>query len=132
MKQNKKTFYFSNSSTLRPNSHNKNNNKEKNSNMLKDKDNIKTVEETVIDKNSSHENECKIHVMPPTITDEDINALFNGIINVMRKKIELESRSQIININANFEKVSRELKAKQAECIRLKNEILYLKSLIKE
>jgi len=58
--------------------------------------------------------------------------LMNGIINVMRKKIELESRSQIININANFEKVSRELKAKQAECIRLKNEILYLKSLIKE
>ena len=70
----------------------------------------------------------KIHVMPPTITDDDITALFNGIVNVVKKKIELETRAEVININVNYEKVLRELKEKQAECNRLKNEIIFLKS----
>lgn len=71
---------------------------------------------------------CNIHVMPPTITDDDITALFNGILNVMRKKIELETRAEIINMNVNIEKIMKQLNEKNAECIRLKNEILYLKS----
>ena len=71
---------------------------------------------------------CNIHVMPPTITDDDITVLFNGILNVMRKKIELETRAEIINMNVNIEKIMKQLNEKKAECIRLKNEILYLKS----
>lgn len=70
----------------------------------------------------------KIHVMPPQITDEDISALFNGIVNVVKKKFELEKNAETINLNFNLEKVLRELKEKNAEIARLKNEIIYLKS----
>lgn len=66
--------------------------------------------------------------MPPQISDEDINALFSGLVSIVRRKIELESRAEIININLNYDKLARALKAKQAECVRLKNEILNLKS----
>ncbi len=81
-------------------------------------------------KNIESENkiETKIHVMPPSITDDDISALFNGILNVVKKKIELESKAEIININANYTKLLKEYKEKQAECNRLKNEIIFLKS----
>ena len=74
-----------------------------------------------------HEN-FKIHVMPPSITDEDISALFNGIINVVKKKFELEKNAETINLNLNLERLLKELKEKNAEIIRLKNEIIYLKS----
>ena len=73
----------------------------------------------------------KIHVMPPQITDDDITALFNGIINVVKKKIELEKNAEIINMNLHQEKLIKELKEKRAEIIRLKNEIIYLKSQLK-
>jgi len=74
----------------------------------------------------------KIHVMPPSITDEDITALFNGIVNVVKKKFELEKNAETINLNINYEKVVRELNEKSAEIIRLKNEIIYLKSQLKQ
>ena len=80
---------------------------------------------------NNNESNLKIHVMPPQISDDDITALFNGIINVVKKKIELETKAEIININANYSNLLKELKAKQAECNRLKNEILYLKSQLK-
>lgn len=84
-------------------------------------------------KNIESENkiETKIHVMPPSITDEDISALFNGILNVVKKKIELENKAEIININANYTKLLKDYKEKQAECNRLKNEIIFLKSQLK-
>lgn len=75
-----------------------------------------------------NEKQCKMHIMPPTITDQDISALFNGILLVVKKKIELETRAEVITANMTNEKLMRELKAKQAECNRLKNEILHLKS----
>lgn len=75
-------------------------------------------------------NNFKIHVMPPSITDEDISALFNGIVNVVKKKFELEKNAETINLNLNLERLLKELKEKNAEIIRLKNEILYLKSQI--
>lgn len=75
---------------------------------------------------------CNVHVMPPQISDDDINALFSGIINIMRRKIELETKAEIINATSNFEKVLAELKAKQAECNRLKNEIIHLKTLLSD
>lgn len=74
----------------------------------------------------------KIHVMPPAITDADITALFNGIINVVKKKIELEKNAEIINMNLHQEKLIKELQEKRAEIARLKNEIIYLKSQIKD
>lgn len=70
----------------------------------------------------------KIHVMPPQITDDDINALFNGIINVVKKKFELEKNAETLNLSLSHERLSKELKEKNAEINRLKNEILYLKS----
>ena len=73
----------------------------------------------------------KIHVMPPSISDEDITALFNGIVNVVKKKIELEKNAEIINMNISFSKLARELKEKKAEIVRLKNEIIFLKSQLK-
>ena len=83
-------------------------------------------------KNNEHQTpNYKIHVMPPSITDADITALFNGIINVVKKKIELEKNAEIINMNLHQEKLVKELKEKRAEIARLKNEIIYLKSQIK-
>ena len=69
-----------------------------------------------------------LHVMPPNITDDDITALFNGIINVVKKKFELEKNAETINFNLNMEKMVKELKEKQAEIIRLKNEIIFLQT----
>jgi len=86
------------------------------------KDN-KTVEE---------QSNYKIHVMPPSITDEDISALFNGIVNVVKRKYELEKNAETINLNINLDRLMKELKEKKAEIIRLKNEIIYLKSQIKQ
>lgn len=74
---------------------------------------------------------CNIHVMPPTITDDDIVALFNGIMSVMRRKIELDARAEIINTNLTNERLLKSLKEKTAECNRLKNEIIFLKSQLK-
>lgn len=74
------------------------------------------------------ENDCKVHIMPSLISDEDVNALFNGLVNIVKKKIEIETQAQIIDINMNMQKLVKELKSKQAECNRLKNEIIYLKS----
>ena len=82
--------------------------------------------ENTENKNSNY----KIHVMPPAISDSDITALFNGIINVVKKKFELEKNAEIINLNLNHERLVKELKEKQAEIARLKNEIIYLKSKI--
>ena len=70
----------------------------------------------------------KIHVMPTPISDEDISALFNGIVNVVKKKYELEKNAETINLNLNLEKLVKDLHEKQAEINRLKNEILFLRS----
>ena len=53
-----------------------------------------------MEKNKSTKNTqpYKIHVMPPCITDEDITALFNGIISVVKKKIELEKNAENFQI----------------------------------
>lgn len=74
------------------------------------------------------ENNFTIKVFPSGISDEDITSLFLGLVRVVKKKFELDSRAQIINLNLNNEKLAKELKAKIAECNRLKNEIIYLKS----
>lgn len=84
----------------------------------------------MIDKKDSQQN-FKLHVMPPAITDEDITALFNGIINVVKKKVELERNSKIIEMNLTQERLLKELKEKRAEIIRLKNEIIHLKAELK-
>lgn len=71
---------------------------------------------------------CKVHVMPSQITDNDISALFNGLLNVVKKKFELDFEAQFINCNINIDNLKRELKNKINECNRLKNEIINLKS----
>ena len=78
--------------------------------------------------NINENNNYKIHVMQPSITDEDITALFNGIVNVVKKKYALEKNAETINLNFNIKKLMKELKEKQAEIARLKNEIIFLKS----
>ena len=72
--------------------------------------------------------DCNIYVMPPAITDEDTTALFNGIMEVVKHKLELDAKAEIINLNLTQERLISELKAKSAECNRLKNAIIYLKS----
>lgn len=78
-----------------------------------------------------NQNECQIHVMPTPISDEDLSALFKGLVNVVKKKFELDTKSHFIAINNNMNKLSKALEEKTAECNRLKNEIIYLKSKIK-
>ena len=80
-------------------------------------------------KNDNEEKDsCQIHVMPPQITDSDITALFNGLLNIVKKKIELDGKSQLLNISTDMQNLAHQLKAKQAECNRLKNEIIKLKA----
>ncbi len=86
---------------------------------------------TKLTKQSKSEN-CKVHVMPPKITDQDISILLNGVIGVVRKKFELDTQAEFINLNANMNKLNKQLKEKIAECNRLKNEILFLKTKLKE
>ena len=76
----------------------------------------------------SNKSNCNLIVMPPQISDGDITALFKGLIGVVRKKIELETRYEIINMNISNQKLLKELKEKQSECNRLKNELLYYKN----
>ena len=78
--------------------------------------------------NQNENQNFKIHVMPPAITDEDITALFKGIVNVVKKKFELEKNAETINLNLNVERLVKELHEKQAEINRLKNEIIHLKT----
>ena len=71
---------------------------------------------------------CTIHTMPSNITDADITALFNGIINVVKKKFELDTHNEMLYMANSIERLNKELKSKNAECVRLKNEIISLKS----
>ena len=86
----------------------------------------------IINMKEKEKQNCQIHVMPPAITDADINALFNGILNVVKKKIELETKAEFLNMNSNIEKLVAELKQKTAECNRMKNEIIFLKNELDE
>ena len=113
MCKDKKTCYYTNTNKTKKDSHNKKAINAKNKSMKNIKENKPG---------------CTMHVMPPQITDQDINALFNGIINIVRKKIELETKAEILNCNITLEKALKKLKEKEAECIRLKNEIIYLKN----
>ncbi|MBR1988494.1 MAG: hypothetical protein IKA36_05610 [Clostridia bacterium] len=76
----------------------------------------------------SKNNECTIHVIPQTISDSDINALFLGLVDVVKKKIELDYKSQFLNLSSDYVRIEKLLKEKTAECNRLKNEIVFLKS----
>lgn len=80
----------------------------------------------------SNKTKCNIHVMPHSITDNDINALFGGLLDVVKKKFELDNKQQFYNLNYSNEKLKAELKNKISECNRLKNEIIYLKSILTE
>ncbi len=71
---------------------------------------------------------CTIHVLPQTISDNDINSLFLGLVDIVKKKIELDYKSQFITLGSNYSKIEKRLKEKTAECNRLKNELLFLKS----
>lgn len=71
---------------------------------------------------------CNIHVLPSKISDSDITALFNGLLNVVKKKFELDYEAYFVTYNINIENLKRELKNKVNECNRLKNEIINLKS----
>lgn len=82
----------------------------------------------MLDEKENNSKNFKLHIMPPQISDEDITALFNGIVNVVKKKFELEKNAETINLNFSIENLQRELKEKKAEINRLKNEIIYLKS----
>lgn len=91
--------------------------------------NFQGLGENKVMTNKPTENDnCNIHVMPSQITDDDITALFNGILNVVRKKFELDTDAKIINLNINQNALKKQLKEKEAECVRLKNEIIFLKS----
>ena len=115
MTESKKTFFTQWFYKTLQQSQNINNLDGKNSYMIKNS-------------NNSNNEQVKIHIMPPSITDEDISSLFKGIISVVKKKIELEKKAESINMNINHKMLMKELKEKQAEIVRLKNEIIFLKS----
>ncbi len=71
---------------------------------------------------------CRVSVMPPKIDDNDIVALFNGLLQIVKRKSELDVNAQIINLNNTIIKLKEELKASKKECVKLKNELLFLKA----
>ena len=91
-----------------------------------------SIKESSQDTNTIKNHSCNVLVMPPKISDDDITALFNGILKIVKRKFELENNCEIINLNSNLHKLKQQLKEKQAECNRLKNEIIYLKSKLLE
>ena len=82
----------------------------------------------VNNKNMKKDSKPNVFVMPPQISDADITALFNGIVSVVKKKVELEKKAEILTVNLNLEQTLKQLKEKQAECNRLKNEIVNLQA----
>lgn len=82
-------------------------------------------------KKNSQSTTCTYHVMPSTISDSDITALFNGLTSIIKHKVEVETKAEILNANLSLTKVLNELKEKTAECNRLKNEIIFLQNEIK-
>ncbi len=80
--------------------------------------------------NKASLNSCRVHVMPVSITDADITALFNGIVSVVKRKCELETKRELVSMSMHHDKLIALLKEKQCEINRLKNEILYLKNKI--
>lgn len=116
MCKNKKTFKHSQNNNMSILSQNKFNTKGKNKHM----------------KNTDKEKQeqCNVYVMPSAISDNDITALFQGLLNVVKKKFELDSQAEFICYNQDIARLKNELKIKTAECNRLKNEIINLKSLL--
>ena len=82
--------------------------------------------------NINKNQKCKVHIIPPCITDNDINSLFLGLVDIVKRKIELDYKSQLVNINTDHSKTKKLLQEKTAECNRLKNEILYLKAQLEQ
>lgn len=78
--------------------------------------------------NKDKNKQCKIHVMPGSISEADLSALFNGLISLVKKKTEIDNQEKFIILNDNVCKLKKQLKEKTNECNRLKNEIIYLKS----
>jgi len=97
-------------------------------NKISHNKNIRAGKNNIMGKDSKKIGSCKVHVMPSQISDNDISALFNGLLNVVKKKFELDFEAQFINYNINIDNLKRELKNKINECNRLKNEIINLKS----
>ena len=98
----------------------------KDNNMKKQNINNKVTE-----KEQPANKDFTLHVMPSQISDEDIQALFGGLLKIVQKKYELDTRAEIINLNLTHDKLIKALNEKQAECNRLKNEIIYLKAKMK-
>lgn len=75
---------------------------------------------------------CKIITLkrPYPITDTELNALFLGLVKIIRQKIEYEASPQ--TKSSDYEKLMILYKSKIKECNRLKNEKLYLMQQIKE
>ena len=63
---------------------------------------------------------CKIHTINPTITDQDLSALFEGLIDVVKKKYELDYASKIINLNKKIEILTKLIREKDIEILNLK------------
>ncbi len=74
------------------------------------------------------QNSCRIHMMPSAISDDDISALFNGLLGIVKRKAELDSREEVLSLNISRDRLMKLVDEKQAEINRLKNEIIYLKS----
>ena len=87
-----------------------------------------TKEQTKQEQTSLNQNNCTFHVMPSQISDQDIQSLFLGLVKVVKKKYELDTKSEILNLSLTQEELIKQLNEKTAECNRLKNEIIYLKS----
>lgn len=67
-------------------------------------------------------------MMPSAISDDDISALFNGLLGIVKRKAELDSREEVLSLNISRDRLMKLVDEKQAEINRLKNEIIYLKS----
>ena len=66
-------------------------------------------------------NKCNIHTISQTITDQDLSSLFNGLMDVVKKKYELDFNAKIINLNKKIEILSKLIKQKDQEILSLRS-----------
>lgn len=68
-------------------------------------------------------NKCNIHTINPIITDKDLSALFDGLMDVVKKKYELDYSAKIMNLDKKIEILTSLIKERDQEILSLKEKL---------
>ena len=74
--------------------------------------------------------DTKLYNNESEFTDEDISALFSGVLNIIKEKIFIESESELYRLQKECELLQNALDMKTKELNKIKNKNIYLKTII--